>query len=78
MESLREAAPVHITEDDIKQFAKKFCDMFEHCSECPVGSTGTDGCILYFLATTQCRPIQDLSEAIKYCRHTEVLKSESG
>lgn len=68
---------VLVRDSDLRKISKKFCGSFEHCSECPVGS-GCDDCIMFFIANSQCRPIDDIATAILYFQSNGIASAPDG
>ena len=62
--------------DSIKAAAKKLCDAHPHCSQCPIGDSGSESCLIYAITQIDQSPEEVISVAMKWAKdHPEDLKT---
>lgn len=62
--------------DSIKAAAKKFCDAHPNCSQCPIGGSGAEACLIYAITQINQSPEEVISLAMKWAKeHPDDLKT---
>ena len=52
--------------DVLQEQAKRYCDSMPNCSACPLGESGTDGCLVYVMTKLHQSAEYAISEVVRW------------